>query len=218
MNKEEEILEKLKKSILEFEAEDARLWATKAMEEGADPKKTANVITEAIRQVGAAFGLGDIFLPELISAADAAKQAMPVISEALKKSGKKREVVGTIAIGTVAGDIHDIGKTIVAALFEAAGFEVIDLGIDISKEKFIEAVKEHKPDILGMSALLTTTAKEQGVVIESLKDAGIRDNVKIIVGGGAINQALADQIGADGYGATAAEGVELGLRLMTGKQ
>ncbi len=143
---------------------------------------------------------------------------MPVISEALKKSGKKREVVGTIAIGTVAGDIHDIGKTIVAALFEAAGFEVIDLGIDISKEKFIEAVKEHKPDILGMSALLTTTAKEQGVVIESLKDAGIRDNVKIIVGGGAINQALADQIGADGYGATTAEGVELGLRLMTGKQ
>jgi 5-methyltetrahydrofolate--homocysteine methyltransferase len=117
-------------------------------------------------------------------------------------------------VGTVAGDIHDIGKNIVAALFEASGFEVIDLGIDVSAEKFMASIKEHQPDLVGLSALLTTTAPQQKEIIESIKKAGMKEKTKVIVGGGAITQDFADLIGADGYAATAPAGVEIAKKLM----
>ena len=217
MTDEAEIIRKLKESILQFEAENARIWATKAVAEGVDPAKAANALTEAIREVGEAFGRGDIFLPELVSAADAMKQAMPVIEEGLKKAGKKRKTLGTLVIGTVEGDIHDIGKAIVAALFEASGFQVIDLGINVPAKAFVDAVKLHKPDLIGLSALLTTTAPQQKVVINSLQEAGLRNKVKVIVGGGAITQDFADRIGADGYGANAVEGVQVAVQLLETK-
>ena len=217
LSSEAEILEKLRKSILEFEPEDAEVWANKAMEEKVDPAKAVDVLIEAVREVGDAFGREEIFLPELMMAAEAMKRAMPIIEKELKNTGREREAAGTLVIGTVESNIHDIGKTIVATLFEAAGFRVVDLGVDVPSTKFVEAVKEHKPDLLGLSALLTTTAPQQVVVMKLLKEAGIRDRVKVIVGGGAITQAYADEIGADGYGVNAAEAVEVATRLLAAK-
>ena len=142
MTKEAEILEKLANSILELEAQDAEIWAKKSVEAGIDPIRIAKTLTEAIRQVGDAFGRGDIYLPELMMAAEAMNKAMPIIEEELDSAGKEREAAGTLVIGTVEGDIHDIGKTLVATLFEAAGCKVIDLGVNVLAEKFVEAVKE----------------------------------------------------------------------------
>jgi corrinoid protein of di/trimethylamine methyltransferase len=212
-----EILATMRKLVLDYEAEECETLAREAMDERVDPLQVADTLSEAIKEVGDAFGRGDIFLPELLMAADAVKRAQSVIEEELKKAPQQRKIEGRLLIGTVAGDIHDIGKNIVAALFQAAGFEVIDLGVDVPAEKFIEGIRENGPDIVGLSALLTTTAPHQREIIENLKKEGIRDKVKVIVGGGAITQEFADTVGADGYGANATEGVEIAKRLLAGK-
>ena len=217
MTTEAEILEKIKKSVLELEKADCEIWARRAIDAKIEPLKVANTLTEAIKEIGDSFGRGEIFLPELLMAAAATKGAQSIIEEELKKTGEKRQSVGILAIGTVAGDIHDIGKNIVAALFESAGFEVIDLGVDVSTERFLDIVREYKPDLLGLSALLTTTAPQQSAIIETLKKKGLSDKVKVIVGGGPITQDFADQIGADGYAANAVEGVEVAKRLLLRK-
>ncbi len=214
MSAEKGALAKLKESILDYDASAAELWAKKAMEEKMDPVEVANNLTDTIREVGEAFGCGEIFLPELIAAANAGKQAMSIIEEELRKAGQKQSVVGSLVIGTVKGDIHDIGKNIVATMFFASGFRVIDLGVDVSPEKFLEAVQQNKPDILGISALLSTTAPEQKNIIELIKKSGIRDQIKVMVGGGAISQRFADQIGADGYAANASEAVEVARKVL----
>ncbi len=211
---ESEILENLKRVVLEYDSEGAASWAKKAVEEGIDPLKALGVLTGAIREVGDGFDKGDLFLPELVAAADAMQSATPAIEEEIKRKGAKRESAGVIVLGTVFGDIHNIGKTMVATLLTADGFEVIDLGVDVEAEKFVEAVKKHKPDILGMSALLTPFASEQRKVIEVIKEQGIRDKVKIMVGGGAINEAFAESIGADGYEPTAPGAVKLARKLV----
>ncbi|NIO22120.1 MAG: hypothetical protein GTN76_15675, partial [Candidatus Aenigmarchaeota archaeon] len=198
-----EILENLKKAVIEYDVEGAGTWARKAVEEGVDPVQAANVLTDSIRKVGEGFGRGELFITDLVMAAEVMKNAMPVLEGEIKKKGKKRETLGSIVLGTVMGDIHDIGKALVSALLTAEGFEVVDIGIDISAEKFIEAIKKNKPDILAMSALMTTTAPEQGKVIEALSKEGLRKTVKIMVGGGAITDEFSKNIGADGYGATA---------------
>ena len=136
-------------------------------------------------------------------------RAMPELTVALKLKGLERKSLGKVVIGTVFGDIHSIGKDMVSTLMTASGFSVQDLGIDVKAERFIEAIKQGRPDILAMSALLTTTAKEQKVVIEALKREGLRNQVKVIVGGGAIDQSFATGIGADGYASTAPEAVIL---------
>lgn len=207
-------LEQLKQAILTYDAEGGVTLTRAALEEGASAVEVAGALTGAIRVVGDAFGRGDIFLPELVAAANAGKAAMNIIEEVLTQTASQRESAGTFMIGTVAGDIHDIGKNIVAALFFAAGFKVIDLGVDISSAAFVEAVEKHSPDILGMSALLTTTAPAQKKVVADLAAAGLRDKVKIIVGGAAISHEFAREIGADGYGATAFEAVSLADRLL----
>ena len=155
-------------------------------------------------------------IPELVGAAEAMKSATPIIEEEIRKIGKKRETAGVIVIGTVKGDIHDIGKNMVATLVTIDGFTVHDLGTDLSAEQFIEAVKQYQADILAMSALLTMTAREQRKVIDALKKAGLRDKVRVMVGGAAITQEFADDIGADGYDPTAVGAVKLARRL-TGK-
>jgi corrinoid protein of di/trimethylamine methyltransferase len=189
-------------------------WTKEAVEEGIDPIKIADTLVAAIREVGDSFGRGDIFLVELVMAADAIKSAMPIVQEEMNKSGKERKSLGTIVIGTVLGDIHDIGKTLVATLLLANGFEVKDIGIDVPAEKFTQSIREYHPQVLAMSALLTVTAPEQGKVISALKREGIRDQVKIMVGGGAITKEFADEIGADGYESTAPDAVKLAEKLV----
>jgi corrinoid protein of di/trimethylamine methyltransferase len=211
-----EILENLKKAVIEYDREAAASWARKALEEGIDPIEALDALTGGIRQVGDGYGRGELWLPELVGAAEAMKHAVPIIEDEIKRRGEKRETAGIIVIGTVKGDIHDIGKNIVATLLAIDGFGIIDLGVDVAAEKFIEAVVKHNPDILAMSALLTMTAPEQRKVIDALKKEGIRDKVRVMVGGGAITQGFADDIGANGYGPTAVGAVELARRL-TGK-
>lgn len=209
-----EILENLKKTIIEYDSEGAASWARKAVQEKIDPVKALDTMTAAIKQVGDGFARGELWLPDLVGAADAMTSATPIIEEEIKRRGTKRESLGTVVIGTVYGDIHSIGKTMVAALLTADGFAVNDLGINVTAEDFVEGVKRYRPDILAMSALMTMTATEQKKVIATLKKQGLRDKVKIMVGGGAITQEFADSIGADGYDPTAPGAVKLARRLI----
>ena len=209
-----DILNSLKKAILEYDEDEAANCARKVVEEGIDPVEALNAMTMAIRQVGDGFGNGELFLPDLVGAADAMSAATPILEEEISRSGASRESLGIIVIGTVYGDIHTIGKTMVATLLSAEGFQVIDLGINVTAEGFIEGVKKHNANILAMSALLTTTAPEQRKVIDRLNKEGIRDKVKVIVGGGAITQEFADSIGADGYDPTAPGSVKLARKLI----
>jgi methanogenic corrinoid protein MtbC1 len=213
---EEEVLTNLAKAVKEYDVSGAESWARKAMEGGIEPLKALDALTEAIREVGDAFGAGECFLPELVGAADAMQAAMPIVEEAIKERGQTRESAGKVVVGTVFGDIHNIGKTMLCTLLTADGFEVIDLGINVPKEKFVETVREEEPDILAMSALLTITAQEQKNVIEALNAEGIRSGVKVIVGGGAISDRFAKSIGADGYDPTAPGGVKLARKLLQG--
>lgn len=209
-----EILDNLAKAVQEFDQEGAANWAQQAMDGGEDPLVALKTLTVTIREIGDAFGRGECFLPELVGAADAMQSAMPIIEAVIKEQGKERESAGKVVVGTVAGDIHNIGKTILCTLLTADGFEVIDLGIDVPMQKFLTVVKEEKPDLLAMSALLTITAQEQKNVIEALMREEIRDEVKIMVGGGAISEQFAEKIGADGYDPTAPGGVTLARRLL----
>ena len=208
------VLEKLKEIVLEFDIDNAKAAAQEAIAEGVDPIECAEALTEGIREIGDKFGTGELFLPDLVCASEVVKNALPPIKAEIEKQGKKTASLGKVIIGTVFGDIHSIGKSMVATLLFASGFEVIDLGINVKSADFLNAVKEHKPDILAMSALLTTTMMEQKNVIEGLKKENVRDKVKVIVGGSPINQEFSDSIGADGYGATAPEGVKVAKRLL----
>jgi len=212
-----EIFVKLKKAITEYDSEMATSLAKKAVEEKVDPIKALDAMTEAIRQVGDGFGRGELWLPDLVGAADAMSSAIPIIEEEIKRTGAKRESLGTIVAGTVFGDIHSIGKTMVCTLLVAEGFKVHDLGVNIKAEQFLDAIKKYNPDILAMSALMTMTAPEQRKVIKSLEKEGLRDKIKIMVGGGAITEEFTKDIGADGYDPTAPGAVRL-ARELVGKQ
>jgi corrinoid protein of di/trimethylamine methyltransferase len=209
-----ESLENLKRAVIEYDTEGAARWARKIVEEKIDPITALDALTETIRQVGDRFGRGELWLPDLVGAAEAMQAAMPILEEELKKTGAKREALGTVVVGTVFGDIHSIGKSMVCTLLVAGGFEVHDLGVNIKAEEFVEAIESHKADVLAMSALLTMTAAEQRKVINALKEKGIREKVKVMVGGGAITAEFAQSIGADGYDPTAPGAVELARRLV----
>ena len=209
-----EIFENLKSAVLEYNKEEAARLARKAVEERIHPIKAIEALTVAIRQIGDGFASGELFLPDLVGGAEAMMAAMPILEEQIKEKKMERETLGTVAIGTVYGDIHTIGKTMVAALLRADGFVVHDLGINVPAETFVEAVNKYQLEILAMSALMTTTAPEQRKVINALKGEGIRDKVKIMVGGGAITQEFADSIGADGYDPTAPGAAKLARMLI----
>ena len=181
---------------------------------GVGPVEAMNVMTVAIREIGDAFGKGDLWLPDLIGAATAMQGAAPVLEEEIRKQGAHREILGTVVAGTVFGDIHNIGKTMVTTLLTAAGFHVEDLGVNIKAESFIETAQTHEADLIAMSALMTTTMTEQEKVIESLKDRGIRKKVKVMVGGAAVTEEFARRIGADGYDPTAPGAVHLAEKLL----
>ncbi len=166
--------------------------------------------------VGVDFRDGILFVPEVLMSAKAMKAGMEILRPLLAETGAPQ--TGTMVIGTVKGDIHDIGKNLVAMMMEGAGFNVINLGINTDTEKFIAAIREHKPEILGMSALLTTTMPYMGVVIEALKQEGLRDPLIVLVGGAPLNDAFAEEIGADAYCRDAAIGVETAKKLLAIKR
>jgi methylmalonyl-CoA mutase cobalamin-binding domain/chain len=172
-------------------------------------------LVEGMRIVGVDFRDGILFVPEVLLAANSMKAGMAVLRPLLVASGAPRQ--GKIVIGTVKGDIHDIGKNLVGMMMEGAGFEVIDLGVNNGVEKFLDAIEAHKPDIIGMSALLTTTMPYMKVIIDTLKEKGIRDELIVMVGGAPLNEDFAKAVGADAYGRDAAVTVELAKDLMRRK-
>jgi corrinoid protein of di/trimethylamine methyltransferase len=178
-----------------------------ALDNKTDPQEVlSNGLLAGMDVVGQKFRGGKMFIPEVLRSAKAMGQAMDLLRPLLSES--EVQSAGTLVIGTVKGDLHDIGKNLVGMMFEGAGFKVVNLGIDLEADVFVDAVKEHKPDILGMSALLTTTMPRMGEVIDSLKEAGIRDQVKVMVGGAPVTQEYAEKIGADAYGPNAASAVD----------
>jgi len=211
---EKGLLGRIRESVLTYQVEECEELVRQALREKIAALSIAEALNTAIEKIGDDFGRGDIFLPELVMAAEAIKKGHEVIEAELKKSGQIRKSLGRFMIGTVAEDIHDIGKNIVAALFEASGFEVINLGVEVPASRFIEEVRKHKPDILGLSALLTTTIYQQKEVIEALKKEGLKDGLRVIVGGSPVTGKFAESIGADGYGANAAEGVDVAKKLL----
>ncbi|NLY10535.1 MAG: cobalamin-binding protein [Firmicutes bacterium] len=175
-----------------------------ALDNGISPREVLEKgLLEAMEIIGDKFTKNEVFVPEVMLAARAMNAGMTVLKPKLVETGI--EPIGKVVIGTVKGDLHDIGKNLVKMMLEGVGFEVIDLGVDVSAEKFLQAVKEHQPDFVGMSSLLTTTMKEMKVCIDTLKEHGLRDQVKVMVGGAPITQEYADSIGADLYAKDAAE-------------
>ncbi|HHY98319.1 MAG TPA: cobalamin-binding protein [Firmicutes bacterium] len=185
-----------------------------ALNSGIDPQTVLNEgLIPAMGRVGEKFKKNEIYVPEVLIAARAMYAGLDVLRPLLAKGGIKR--TGKIVIGTVKGDLHDIGKNLVKMMFEGAGFEVIDLGTDVSESKFVEAVRTEKPDLLGMSALLTTTMLSMKSTIEALKQANLRDSVKVIIGGAPVTEKYAQDIGADGYAPDASSAVDVGKQLIS---
>jgi len=209
-----ELYNDLKSAILSYDAAKTAQLAQQIVQQSLDPLAAFEAMTDAIRHVGEQFGEGILFLPELVGAAEAMQAATPVLTEEIEQQGGQRESAGKVVIGSVFGDMHNIGKTMVCTLLTADGFEVIDLGINVETHQFVEAVKAHDADIVAMSALLTTTAHEQKKVIDSLVEDGLRDKVKVMVGGGAISDEFAESIGADGYDPMAPGAVKLARQFM----
>lgn len=209
------LLAEMKTAVLEGEIEAGETLARQALDAGVDPLECIeNGFVAGINEVGALYEAGDMFLPELVAAAEVMKEALAVLEPELLKSKQSRDILGRVIIGSVAHDIHDIGKDIVASMLTASGFEVFNLGIDVPGETFISKVKELKPDLVGMSALLTTTMPEQKNVIEMLNKAGLRDSVRVMVGGAPVNREWAEEINADGFAENAVEAVKLAKALM----
>ena len=185
----------------------------RAIDDGTAPDRIINeALIPAMDSIGREFALGNVFVPEMLVSAVTMKNGLAVVKPLL--TAEQSESRGTIIMSTVKGDLHDIGKNLVTIMLEGAGFKVFDLGVDLSVEKLIEQVKQIKPQILGLSALLTTTMPEMKKVIEELEAQGIRKSIKVMVGGAPLDHAFAQKIGADGYGANAAEAVGLARRFV----
>jgi methylmalonyl-CoA mutase cobalamin-binding domain/chain len=182
----------------------------KALSLGADPREVLDAMVEALEEVGGRYERGEAFLSELLMAGLLATEVV----NTLKPHWRGRDAVGLkVVMGTVKGDVHDIGKNIVIMMLQAAGFEVVDLGVDVSAERFAEAVEKETPAVLGLSALLSSTVPEMKNVIDLLKKRGLRSRVKVVVGGRPVDEAVAREMGADGYGVNAVEAVKVVKRL-----
>jgi len=203
-----DILSKLSTAIIEGNFNDTPGMAETALDEGLGADEILNKgLMPGMDHVGVEFKAGNMFVPEVLRSARAMQAAMDLVRPLLAEIGAKQ--AGKIVIGTVKGDLHDIGKNLVGMMCEGTGFEIIDLGKDVEPDAFVEAVKEHSPKILGMSALLTTTMRAMEQTIKALEEAGIRDSVKIMIGGAPVTQSFSDQIGADGYAANAASASDI---------
>ncbi len=192
-------------------------WTRRALDGGADPGAIVDEgLMPAMAIVGSRFSAGEIYVPEMLMAAMAMKSCLALLRPLIVQQGKDASR-GRIVIGTVLGDIHDIGKNLVAMMLEGAGFEVHDLGVDVSPEAFVDAVRVHRPDIVGLSAMLTTTMPRMKDVIDALDQAGIRSSVKVIVGGAPVTQEFAERILADGYAADAGAAAPVASALVAGR-
>jgi 5-methyltetrahydrofolate--homocysteine methyltransferase len=208
-----EIFEKLSTAILEGNSAQTPKLVQKALDQGLSSKEILdNGLVLGMNEVGARFKRGDMFVPEVLMSAEAMQAGLSVLRPHLASSGAK--LLGKVVLGTVKGDLHDIGKNLVGMLCEGAGFDVIDLGFNVEPEKFVAAIKEHQPDIVGLSALLTTTMRAMGHTIKAIEEAGLRDRVKIMVGGAPVDNEFAKRIGADGYGSNAPAGSDLAKRFV----
>jgi methanogenic corrinoid protein MtbC1 len=209
-----EILHGLGQAVFDYDPEAAANWARQAVAEKLDPLVALAALTDAIREVGDGFACGELWLPDLIAAAEAMTAGTTILEAEIAQGSAQQTGLGVVVIGTVFGDIHDIGKNMVVILLRAAGFSGHDLGINIRAEAFVDAAIRYNARLLALSALLTTTAPEQKKVIGLLSEAGIRERVKVIVGGGGITRAFAETIGADGYEPTAPGAVKLAKQLL----
>jgi corrinoid protein of di/trimethylamine methyltransferase len=205
---DEKIIEEAKQLIIQQNKDAAAKLAEKVISEGGAPIELLNQgFIPGINQVGDLFGRGELFLPELIKAADTMKTVTDIINEAIADSQEKQESPAKVVIATVKGDVHDIGKAIVVSLMRANGFTVYDLGRDVETDKIIEEAEKVDADIIGTSALLTTTMPRQKEIEEALKSAGLRDRIKTVVGGAPVTPRWAARIGADAYAEDAQDGV-----------
>ena len=202
-------------AIIELDEPTALQLAEEMMKAGTDPVLILERCRQGMSTVGEKFEAGEFFLSEMIMAAEIFTQVMELIRPQLMKSVTEKR--GKIVIGTVEGDVHDIGKNIIIALLEAEGFQVVDLGVDVPPDKFVSAIKEHEPDIVGMSSLLTVALEATKKTVDAITEAGLRDKVKIIIGGGRIDIHATDYIKPDAATDNAAEGVKLCMRLMGGE-
>jgi len=208
IGKEEEVLSKIRDAIVNLDIDGVQNSCKEAIEAGIPAyKAVTDGMAKGMVIVGEKYESGEYFLAELIMAGGTMKEGMKGLEPHLKSGDLK--TIGKVEMGTVRGDLHDIGKNVVVTLLSAAGFDVIDLGVDVPSEKFVEAVKENNPDIVGMSALLTTTMIEMESVMKALKEAGVRDKIKIIIGGAPITKEYAEKIGADAAARDAVEGVNM---------
>ncbi len=211
----DDLYEQMKQTVLEGEPEEAAALAQQGLDAGLAPVDMLDQgFVKGIEEVGDLFGRGEFFLPELVQGAEAMKAAVAVLQPELDKTKEGRRTLGVAVAGTVAGDIHEIGKTIVCSMLSAAGFTVTDVGCDVPVESFIDTVRETNADLLLLSALLTTTMPNQQKTIEALEAAGLRDGVKVMIGGAPTTRAWADEIGADGYAEDAIEAVSTAKKIL----
>ncbi len=207
------IYEELFTAILEGNNEITPTLVQKGLDEGLVPKDILDHgMVAGMNEVGARFKAGDMYVPEVLMSAEAMQAGLKILRPLLVSSGA--QLIGKIVLGTVKGDLHDIGKNLVGMMCEGAGFEVIDLGFNVEPERFVEAIKQHQPQIVGMSALLTTTMRAMAHTIKALEEAGLRDQIKIMVGGAPVDAEFSRRIGADGYGSNAPAGVDLAKRFV----
>ncbi len=208
-----DLYERLSTAILEGDAEKTPKLVNRGLKQGLTPKEILdNGLIVGMDEVGARFRRGDMFVPEVLMSADSMSAGMDILRPLLAESDE--EMMGKVLMGTVKGDLHDIGKNLVAMLCEGAGFEIVDIGFNAEPEKFIDGIKEHQPQVVGMSAMLTTTMRTMGHTIKAIEEAGLRDQVKIMVGGAPVDKDFADAIGADGYGSNAPGGADLAKQLV----
>ena len=213
----DELLDKLAQAVIDGEPEEAEALAREALAQGLDPLVCINRgLSPGIDRVGELFETGEYYLPDLILGGDAMKAALTVLEPALA-GGEGRQIVGRVVLGTVEGDLHEIGKTLVGTMLTANGFEVTDIGVDRPAADFLAAVQESGATLVGASALLTTTMLHQKELIDALREAGLRERVKVMIGGAPVTETWAEQIGADGYAEDAIGAVALARRLVNGR-
>jgi corrinoid protein of di/trimethylamine methyltransferase len=211
----DELFQKMSQSILDGDSDAAIALAKQAIESGIDPLEAISKgFVVGVNQVGESFACGQAFLPELVMAGEAMKAAVATLEPEMQKRGTSRQVYGKVVLATVEGDIHEIGKTLVGTMLSASGFQVYDLGVDVPTAKIIEKVKEVDADLVGLSALLTTTMVKQKEVIDELDKLGLRKKVKVMVGGAPVTKDWVQKIEADGYSEDAIGAVGLAKRLV----
>ncbi len=208
-----QLLDKIAQALIDGDRSSIESMVQEAIKQLTPDSVLEDGLMRGMEVVGKRFRDCEMFIPEVIRSADCMKKAMEILRPRLVQTGGGK--TGTVIIGTVKGDLHDIGKNLVGMMLEGSGFQVVDLGVDVGPEEFVSAVREHKPQLLGMSALLTTTMPSMKETVDALKEAGLKDSVRVIVGGAPVNTEFAQEIGSDGYSPNAGAAMELARNLLS---